>query len=161
MTKENIIHILKSYRENKAKLKLKKKEWEKLETVWIDNRHAELEKGLTSSYGINSEIKSNNTISNKVESSIIESEMRREEALIKQEEIEKEIKELKNKVEEAEIMLNSLYYKEREIITAYYIDNREAEEIGRNLYWELYNRTCSAENIYRIVKRAIKKMIKL
>ena len=74
---------------------------------------------------------------------------------------EEEIAELQNKVEEAEIRLESLYYKEREILTAYYVDNRDAEEIGKNVFFKLYNRTCTAENIYRIIKKATERLTKL
>lgn len=161
MTKEELIQILKNYRENKSKLRLRQKEWEKLERTFFYNRHPELEKGITSTYGINNDIKSKNSISNKTENAIIQAEEKTIKVLEEQAKLEKEIKYLKDLVEEADIRLESLYKKEREILTAYYVDNREAEEIGRNLYFKLYNRTCSAENIYRIVKKATEKLTKL
>ena len=65
MTKEELIKLLKEYRENKSKLRLRKKELMKLEKVFIRNRHPELEKGITNAYGINKDIKSKNNISNK------------------------------------------------------------------------------------------------
>lgn len=161
MTKEELIKLLKEYRENKSKLRLRKKELMKLEKVFIRNRHPELEKGITNAYGINKDIKSKNNISNKVENAIISSEEKQLQALKQKEELKKEIEQLEDFVEEAEIRLDSLYKKERDILIAYYVDNREAEEIGRNLYFDLYSRTCSAENIYKIVKKATKKILKL
>ncbi len=157
MEKEELIKILKEYRENKSKLKLRKKQLEK----YLINIEVEPEKGITNIYGINENIKSKNRISNKVENAIINSEQRQLQVLEKQEELKKEIKRLEELVEEAEIRLDSLYKKEREILVAYYVDNRDAEEIGRNLYFSLYNRICSAENIYKIVKKATKKILEL
>ncbi len=161
MTREDLIKLLKEYRENKSKLRLRKRELEKETNKWINNLHPELENGITNTYGINQDIRSKNSISNKIENAIIISEEKRLESLKKREELKEEIKRLENLVEEAEIRLESLYKKEREILTAYYVDNRDAEEIGRNLYFTLYNRTCSAENIYRIVKKATKKLLEL
>ena len=121
----------------------------------------EYSKKLLEGYGINKDIRSVNNISNKIENAIISNEEKQLQILKRKKELENEIEELKDLVEEAEIRLDSLYKKEREILTAYYVDNREAEEIGRNLYFDLYNRTCSAENIYKIIKKATKKILEL
>lgn len=88
-------------------------------------------------------------------------ETREEELKQKIKEVKKEIRTLKDKVEDVNIRLESLYYKEREILTAYYVDNRSAEEIGRNLYFRLYQRTCTQDNIYDIIKKSTKRMLNL
>ena len=161
MTKEELIKLLKEYRENKSKLRLRKKELIKLEKVFIRNRHPELEKGITNAYGINKDIKSKNNISNKVENAIISSEEKQLQALKQKEELKKEIEQLEDLVEEAEIRLDSLYKKERDILTAYYVDNRTAEDIAINLYFELYKRTCEPRSIYRLIEKATNRLLKL
>lgn len=100
-------------------------------------------------------------ISDKVSKAIIKREDRAEELEKNIKEAEKEIKELEDKTEEAEIRLNSLYYKEREILTAYYVDNRTAEDISQNLYWKMYNRTCTVRHIQDIIKKATERITKL
>lgn len=163
MTKEELIKLLKEHRENTARLELRKKEKKMYERRL--NGYVEIENSITTAYGINQDIHSKNKISNKTEKAALDSiqktEDMRKEAETKIKELEKIIEELEDVVSEGNIRLKSLYQKEREIVTAYYVDNREAEEIGRNLYFRLYNRTCSAENIYKIVKKATRKMLKL
>lgn len=161
MTKEEFIEVLKSYKENKAKLQLREKEKEKYEKMYLKNRHPELEKGITSVVGINNDIKSKNKTSDKVADAIIHAEEKQEEALKKIDELNKEIDRLKNLVEEAEIRLNSLYYKEKEIVYAYYVDNRTAEDISQNLYFKLFSRTCSIRYIRKLINNCLEKMIKL
>lgn len=163
MSKEELVELLKKHRENTAKLRLREKEkkmYEKRLKGCI-----EIESSMTSTYGENQDIHSKNKISDKVGQSAIDSiqktEDMRKEAEEKVAELEQIIEKLKDIVEEGNIRLEALYYKEKEILTAYYVDNREAEEIGKNLYFKLYSRTCSAENIYRIVKKATKKLLEL
>ena len=163
MTKEELVKLLKEHRENTAKLKLKEKEkkmYEKRLKGCI-----EIENSITAAYGPNQDIHSKNKISNKTEKAVVDSiqntEDMRKEAEEKIKELNPIIEKLRDIVEEGNIRLEALYHKEREIITAYYVDNRDAEEIGKNLYFQLYNRTCSAENIYRIVKKATKKLLEL
>ena len=163
MTKEELVKLLKEHRETTAKLKLKEKEKTMYEKRL--NGCIEIENSITAAYGVNQDIHSKNQISNKVEKATLDSiqktENMKKEAEEKIKELTPIIEELKDIVEEGNIRLEALYYKEKEIITAYYVDNREAEEIGKNLYFRLYNRTCSAENIYRIVKKATKKLLEL
>lgn len=161
MTKEELIKLLKEYRENKSKLRLRKKELIQLEEIFIRNRHPELEKGITNTYGINKNIKSKNHRENKIENAIIKNEEKQIQVLRKQEELKKEIEHLEDLVEEAEIRLDSLYKKEREILTAYYVDNRTAEDIAINLYFELYKRTCEPRSIYRLIEKATNRLLKL
>ena len=147
MQKEELILLLKEYRENNAKLKLRKKDKKKIEKE-LSELAAEV--SFSNGYGINSDIRSQNKISDKVSNIVIKNDSKRLELEQKLKDIDAEIERLQDKVDEAEIRLKSLYYKEREILTAYYVDNRTAEEIGRNLYFELYQRTCTQDNIYRM-----------
>ena len=158
MNKEELIQLLKEYRENNAKLKLRQKEKIRYEK---ELGEIQMEPNMSAAYEINGDIRSKNQTSNKVLSSVIKKETREEELKQKIKEVKKEIRTLKDKVEDVNIRLESLYYKEREILTAYYVDNRSAEEIGRNLYFRLYQRTCTQDNIYDIIKKSTKRMLNL
>ena len=158
MQKEELILLLKEYRENNAKLKLRKKDKKKIEKE-LSELAAEV--SFSNGYGINSDIRSQNKISDKVSNIVIKNDSKRLELEQKLKDIDAEIERLQDKVDEAEIRLKSLYYKEREILTAYYVDNRTAEEIGRNLYFELYQRTCTQDNIYRIIEKGTNRLLRL
>lgn len=158
--KEKLIKLLKEYRKNKSKLALRKIEKKRLEEE-LNELGLEADKNMSTAYGANSDIRSKNSIASKTENIVIHKESERKRIIKDIKNLKKEIKETEELVKQADIRLNSLYYKEREILAAYYIDNREADEIGRNLYFQLYNRTCTADNIYRIVKKATERIINL
>ena len=163
MEKDDMITLLKKYKENKARLELKKREKKMYEKRLAG--YIEIETSITGRVGLNLDIQSKNKINDKVGDAVVnginKNENRKKEAEQKIKELETIIEELEYKVEEVNIMLGALYYKEREILTAYYIENRDAEEIGQNLYWQLYKRTCTAENIYKIVQRGTDILLRL
>ena len=88
-----------------------------------------------------------------------EKEKREAEQRIK--ELITEIEVLEEKVKQTSIRLSALQYKEKEILYAYYIENRTYEDIGNNLYFSLFNQTREIRAIKSIVKNATNKMLKL
>lgn len=160
-TKEELIELLKNNREDIASLKLRKIDLKKYKKELSDLEKTELENNMSTSYGINNDIHSKNIISDKVSKTIIKHEEKIAELKQKIKEIEKEIEILEEKVTEAEIRLNGLKYKEREILTAYYVDGRQALEIGKNLYYQLYGYSCSENGIYKIIKKGTEILLKL
>ena len=156
MTKEELIQLLKEYKENKARLNLRLKEL-KTKRIQLKACH-EIETSITASIGINQDIHSKNKISDKVAKRVEQNETRRQEIGEEIEVLEETVKELRDKVEAVEDRLIGLKYKEREILVAYYIDGRTAENISRTLYYEMYQRTCTPRYIQKIIGRAIKKM---
>ena len=159
MTKEELIQILKEYKQNKAKLNINLKE---LKNARIKLKACDdIETNTTSTDGQNQDIHSKNKISNKVLSKIEENEIKRLELQEEIEELEKIVRELRAKVEAVEDRLIGLKYKEREILTAYYIDGRTAQNIGDKLYFQMYNRTCSARYIQKIIDKATKRMVNI
>lgn len=159
MSKEELIKLLKDFKENKAKLNIKLKEL-KLARIKL-KACDEVETNLTSSYGENQDIHSKNKISNKVLSKIEENDTRRLRLKEEINNLEEIVKELRNKVEAVEDRLEGLKYKEREILTAYYVEGRTAEDIGNRLYFQLFNQTRSDRHIQRIIDKATQKMLKL
>lgn len=158
MSKEELIELLRDYKENKAKLNIELKE---LKNNRIKLKERDMETSITSSFGINQDIHSKNQISNKVLKKIEENETKKEVAKEKIEELEADVRKLREKVDLIDDRLESLKYKEREILVAYYIDGRTAEDIGNNLYFRLFNQTRSNRHIQRIIEKATEKMLNL
>mgnify|MGYP000994880986 FL=1 len=77
MSKEELIELLRDYKENKAKLNIKLKE---LKNNRIKLKEIDVETSITSSFGINQDIHSKNQISNKVLKKIEENETKKEAA---------------------------------------------------------------------------------
>ena len=147
MTKEKLIQLLKEYKENKARLNIKLK----------DLKLARMQ--LKSLKEI--DIHSKNKISNKVLSKIEENETKREEKQKEIEELEKTVRDLREKVEAVNDRLEGLKYKEREILTAYYIEGRTAENISRTLYYDIYQRICTPRYVQKVIEKATQKMINI
>lgn len=159
MTKEELIELLKEYKQNKAKLNIKLKE---LKTARIKLKACDdIETNTTTTYGENQDIHSKNKISNKVLSKIEQNDTRKLELEEEIERLEETVKDLRSKVEAVEDRLEGLKYKEREILTAYYVEGRTAEDIGNNLYFNLFNQTRSGRQIQGIIKEAVNKLLKL
>lgn len=158
MTREDLIVLLKEYKENKARLNIKLKE---LKTSRIKLKYVDSDTNMTSSYGDNQDIHSKNQISDKVSRKVEENDIKRIELEKKIEELEEEVRELRDKVEAVEDRLIGLKYKERELLVAYYIDGRTAENISRTLYYDMYQRTCTPRYIQKIIDKATQKMINI
>ncbi len=157
MTKEQLILLLKNYKENKAKLKLKLREKESI------LRKIESLKNVTlsvTSYEENSDIHSKNIITDKVGNKASDNLDVEADLKIELEKVEDEIRELSLRVEDVEIRLEGLKYKEREILTAYYIEGRSPIEIGKELYFRLFSQTRSERTIQKIIERATEKISK-
>lgn len=158
MTREDLIKLLKEYKENKVRLNIKLKE---LKTARIKLKYIDSDTNLTSSYGDNQDIHSKNQISDKVSRKVEENDTKRIETEKKIETLEEEVRELREKVEAVEDRLIGLKYKERELLVAYYIDGRTAENISRTLYYDMYQRTCTPRYIQKIIDKATQKMINI
>lgn len=159
MTKEELIELLKEYKQNKAKLNIKLKELKsaRLKLKACDD----IETNTTSSYGENQDIHSKNKISDKVLSKIEKNDTKRLELEAEIESLEKTVRELRNKVDAVEDRLIGLKYKEREILTAYYVEGKTAEIIGEYDYEEICGKKCSGRYIRKIVENATSKMINI
>lgn len=131
MNKEEFIKLLREYKENKAKLKIKLKTIKNYR-IKLDNLK-DYETSLTTKFGINQDIHSKNAINDKVLNKVEENDTKRIEIEEKIEELGKEIRELRFNVEIVEDRLEALKHKEYKIVEAYYIDGRTAQNIADNL----------------------------
>lgn len=157
MTKEQLILLLKNYKENRAKLKLKLREKESILRKIESLKNVSLS---VTSYEENSDIHSKNIITDKVGNKASDNLDVEADLKIELEKVEDEIRELSLRVEDVEIRLEGLKYKEREILTAYYIEGRSPIEIGKELYFRLFSQTRSERTIQKIIERATEKISK-
>ncbi len=158
MTREQLITLLKRYKENKARLRLKLREKERILRQLESIKEAE-EK--TNNKDVNSSIRSKNSISDKVGNFVSTNIDRESELKLELEVLEKEISELNAIVEDIDIRLDALKYKEREILIAYYIDGCTYEDIGNRVYFKLFNQTRSDRHIRRMIERCTDKILEL
>lgn len=159
MSKDELIILLKEYKENKAKLNIRLKE---LKTARIKLKNCNSTyTNMTSSFGINQDIHSKNQISNKVLNRIEKNETKKEELQEEIKNLEAEVRELRDKVDAVNDRLEGLKYREKEMLCAYYIDGRTYQDIGNNLYFKLFNQTRDGDTIKDIVEKAVKKMLNL
>lgn len=159
MSKDELIQLLKDYKENKAKLNIKLKE---LKTKRLQLKGCdEIDTSLTTGYGINQDIHSKNQISNKVLNKVEQNDKRKIDLKEEINNLEEKVRELRENVEAVEDRLEGLKYKEKQLLIAYYVDGRSYEEIGNQLYWQLFNQTRNWETIKKIIEKAIQKMINL
>lgn len=158
MTKEQLILLLKRYKENKAKIKLKLREKERILRDLESIKEVELK---SSSNEINSDIRSKNSISDKVGNYATNNTDRENNLKLELQVLEKEIIELNTMIEEIDIRLEALKYKEREILIAYYIDGCTYEDIGNRVYLNLFRQTRSARHIQRMVESCTDKILEL
>lgn len=158
MTKEQLILLLKKYKENKAKLKLKLKEKERLIRKIEQLKEISISTVRTE---INNDIHSKNSISDKVGNNAVDNIDKENEYREELDIIEAEIIELNESIEEIDIRLDALKYKEKQILIAYYIDGCTYEDIGNRVYWEFFHQTRSERQIKRMIERSTDKIISL
>lgn len=158
MTKEQLVVLLKRYKENKAKLKLKLKEKERLIRKIEQLKEVSISAVRTE---INNDIHSKNSISDKVGNNAADNIDKENEYREELDIIEAEIIELNESIEEIDIRLDALKYKEKQILIAYYIDGCTYEDIGNRVYWELFKQTRSSRHIQRMIEKSTEKIINL
>ncbi len=158
MTKEQLILLLKNYKENKAKLKLKLREKESILRKIESLKNVMLS---VTNYEENSDIHSKNIITDKVGNKASDNLDLEADLKIELEKVEDEIKELNTKLEEVEIRLEALKKKERDILVDYYVEGNTYEQIGNYTYYHLFGQTRSDKAIQKIIERATQKMVNL
>ncbi len=158
MKKEQLILLLKQYKENNAKLKLRLREKESLLRKLEHLKEVDVS---SSPIELNGDIHSKNKIGDKTGNNAIDNLETEAEIREKIKELEEEITELTMMTEEIDIRLEALKDKEKVVLKAYYIDGCTYEDIGNRVYYERFNQTRSVRNIQDIVEAATNKMLKL
>lgn len=158
MKREQLILLLKQYKENNAKLKLRLREKESLLRKLEYLKEVDVSSSPTE---LNGDIHSKNKIGDRTGNNVIDNIETEAEIRKKIKELEEEITELTMMTEEIDIRLEALKYREKKVLEAYYIDGCTYEDIGNRVYHKLFNQTRSARNIQDIVEAATNKMLKL
>lgn len=158
MTKEELINLFDKNKEDLSKYEKNKKDIKQ-----IDRDIAKIEKDyetkITTSY---KEIPSKtNGVSNKIENLIEKKEEKIKELRKEKEKLEAENFILKSKIEDVEIALKALKFKEKTIIYEHYIEGNSYEDIGTRVYWKIFGQTRSANAIQKIADKAMTKMLKI
>ena len=159
MTKSELIELLKSYKENKAKLNIRLKEL-KLARIKLKALE-EIDVSLFTAYGLNQDIHSKNKVSDRVGKKVEENDTKRRELEEEIKNLEETVRDLRDKVDLIDDRLACLKYKEKEMLYAYYIEGRTYDDIGSNLYFRLFKQTRDRDTIKDIVKKATQKMLDL
>ena len=119
MTKQQLILLLKQYKEDRARLKLKLREKERILRQLESIKEINLK---TSSLELNSDIRSKNSISDKVGNYATNNTDKENDLKLELQVLEQEIIELNSKIEEIDIRLEGLRKRDREILIAYYVE---------------------------------------
>ena len=151
MTKDQLILLLKKYKENKARYKLKLREKERILKQLEEIREVKVKSSATQ---INGDIRSKNSISDKVGNYASENTDREKNLKQELEALEKEIEELKGMIEDIDIRLEVLNKLEKLILIEYYVEDNTYQDVA-----DKFKR--SLRNIQDIVKRATNKVVNI
>lgn len=157
MSKEELIELLGSHKEKQSKKVLRLEEKQRLQ-----RRIAKIEADYeTSMIPIYQEGGRGNQTTSKVENKILTKKEMIEEIERQIEKIDEEIVDLNYELNQVIIRLGSLSRLEKEIITAYYIDEMDYKTIGVEIYWQMINQTRSERTVARKIEEIMEKMLKL
>lgn len=159
MNREDLIYLFDKNKEDISKYEKNKKRIREINII-IEKIKKDTNTKTTTSY---KEVPSGktNTISNTIEDCIEKKEEKIRELEEERTELEAENIILKSRIEDVEILLKALKFKERTIIVEHYIEGNSYEDIGNRVYWNLFKQTRDGQTIKRIADRAIEKILKL
>jgi len=158
MIKEELVELLKSYKEKKGQLRLKENEKKRTELQIKEIEEAEYQVGMSPVYMEGS--KSTN-INSKVENIVIDKNTKIEEYKIKIKKLEKEIEVLRLDLEEIDVRLGCLTYLEKEILIDRFVNEMTLEDIGQETYYRIRRQTRTTKTIIRIIENSLQKMSKI
>ena len=159
MTKEDLIKKFNEHNKDLAKYEKNKKRIRQIKRE-IEIINKKYSSRLTASY------KETNRSNNNFARSNIEKEYERKEEEINKLQEERETIEAENiiiyeKIQDVEIAIKCLSFKERVVIKEHYIEKNSFEDIGNRVFWQLYKQTRSGDRVARIAKSALEKMVEI
>ncbi len=159
MSKEELIKLFDKHKEDISKYEKNKKRIREIDNT-INKIKNRSETKITTSY---KEIPNGKTniISNTIENCIEKKEEEIKELEEEKVKLEAENIILKSRIEDVEIVLKALKFKERTVIYEHYIEGNSYEDIGNRIYWKIFGQTRDGQTIKRIADEAMKKMTKL
>ena len=159
MNREDLITLFDKNKEDISKYEKNKKIIRDINII-IEKIKKNTDTKVTATY---KEIPSGNTnaISNTIEDCLERKEERIKELEEEKIKLEAENITIKSRIEDVEILLKALKFKEKTIIVEHYIEGNSYEDIGNRVYWNLFGQTRGGEAIKKIADRAIEKMLKI
>lgn len=159
MKREQLIELFDKNKEDLSKYEKNKKTIREINKM-IDKLKKNTDTKITTTY---KEILSGatNSISNTIQDCVEKKEERIKELEEEKAQLEAENVAIKSRIDDVEIFLKALKFKEKTIIVEHYIEGNSYEDIGNRVYWNLFKQTRDSQTIKRIADKAIEKMIKL
>lgn len=159
MKREQLIELFDKNKEDLSKYEKNKKTIREINKM-IDKLKKSTDTKITTTY---KEISSGatNSISNTIQDCVEKKEERIKELEEEKAQLEAENVAIKSRIDDVEIFLKALKFKEKTIIVEHYIEGNSYEDIGNRVYWNLFKQTRDSQTIKRIADKAIEKMIKL
>lgn len=159
MKREQLIELFDKNKEDLSKYEKNKKTIREINKM-IDKLKKNTDTKITTTY---KEISSGatNSITNTIQDCIEKKEERIKELEEEKAQLEAENTTIKSRIDDVEIFLKALKFKEKTIIVEHYIEGNSYEDIGNRVYWNLFKQTRDSQTIKRIADKAIEKMIKL
>lgn len=159
MNREELIQLFDKNKEDISKYEKNKKRIKEIDRI-VDKLKEKNETKITSSYNEIPKGKTN-VISNTIEDCIEKKEEKIRELEEERTELEAENIILKSRIEDVEILLKALKFKERTIIVEHYIEGNSYEDIGNRVYWNLFKQTRSGNAMQKIAEKALNKILKI
>ena len=159
MNREDLVQLFDKNKEDIAKYEKNKKRIKDINEL-IKKKEKEINIKTTTTY---KEAQSSPT--NKINSVVENSVEQKDEKIRKLEEEKTELEAeniiIKSRIEDVEIYLKALKFRERTIIIEHYIEGNSYDDIGNRVYWQLFGQTRDGRTVQRIADKAIEKMLKL
>lgn len=158
MNKNEIIELLKNYKERQAKLDLKKNEKRRKEIQLERLKEEEYSINITPIYA---EGGKGNGTNSKVESAVVNKSSDIEILEKELVNLGREIELLEIDLKDTDIRLGTLTYLEKEVLTDYLINEMTCSEIGNLTIYKIKRQTRSERTIREIIKKALEKLEKI
>lgn len=159
MNREDLVQLFDKNKEDIAKYEKNKKRIKDINEL-IKKKEKEINIKTTTTY---KEAQSSPT--NKINSVVENSVEQKDEKIRKLEEEKTELEAeniiIKSRIEDVEIYLKALKFRERTIIIEHYIEGNSYDDIGNRVFWKLFGQTRGGAAIKKIADRAIEKMLNL
>ena len=159
MNREDLINLFDKNKEDVSKYEKNRKRIREINNT-IERIKKNTDTKTTTTFKENSTGRTNR-ISNTIEDCIERKEEKIKELEKEKAKLEAENIIIKSRIEDVEILLKALKFKEKTIIVEHYIEGNIYEDIGNRVFWNLFGQTRDGRTVQRIADKAIEKMLKL
>ena len=159
MNREDLVQLFDKNKEDIAKYEKNKKRIKDINEL-IKKIEKEINIKTTTTYK-EAQSSPTNKINSVVENFVEQKDKKIRELEKEKTELEAENIIIKSRIEDVEIYLKALKFRERTIIIEHYIEGNSYDDIGNRVFWKLFGQTRDGRTVQRIADKAIDKMLKL